>query len=213
MSIYDFSPPPSDEDEEVALTPILLGESKDDQSDVRFIKLLVSFTLGITLILAAGYLAAVVLSDGAILLRPSEVALQRHANYNTLVQPADEALTGAGVVACIVDSGLAPGHEDLEGINLVGWKISLTVITNPTTITVMAHRWLEFWSPMVGSRVLQETWIYWSPKPLVPMAAAMMQPWPKPSIGASKTEPMSSPFLGRCSRCSPLHFRVGTKFG
>ena len=122
MSIYDFSPPPSDEDEEVALTPILLGESKDDQSDVRFIKLLVSFTLGITLILAAGYLAAVVLSDGAILLRPSEVALERHANYNTLIQPADEALTGAGVVACIVDSGLAPGHEDLEGINLVGWK-------------------------------------------------------------------------------------------
>ena len=104
------------------MTPILLGESKDDQSDVRFIKLLVSFTLGITLILAAGYLAAVVLSDGAILLRPSEVALQRHANYNSLVQPADETLTGAGVVACIVDSGLAPGHEDLEGINLVGWK-------------------------------------------------------------------------------------------
>jgi len=122
MSIYDFSPPPSDEDEEVALTPILLGESKDDQSDVRFIKLLVSFTLGITLILAAGYLAAVVLSDGAILLRPSEVALERHANYNSLVQPADETLTGAGVVACIVDSGLAPGHEDLEDINLVGWK-------------------------------------------------------------------------------------------
>ena len=77
MSIYDFSPPTSDEDEEVALTPILLGESKDDQSDVRFIKLLVSITLGITLILATGYLAAVVLSDGAILLRPSEVALER----------------------------------------------------------------------------------------------------------------------------------------
>lgn len=122
MSIYDFSPPPSDGDEEVPLTPILLGESKDDQSDVRFIKLLVSFTLGITLILAAGYLAAVVLSDGAILLRPSEVALERHANYNTLIQPADEGLTGAGVVACIVDSGLAPNHDDLEGINLVGWK-------------------------------------------------------------------------------------------
>lgn len=122
MSIYDLSPSPSEEGEVEALTPIHLSESKDEHSDVRFIKLIVSFTLGITLVLAAGYLAAVVLSDGAILLRPSEVALERHANYNTLIQPASEELSGSGVVACIVDSGLAPDHEDLQGINLVGWK-------------------------------------------------------------------------------------------
>ena len=37
--------------------------------DMRAVKFIVSITLGITLVLAAGYLAAVVLSDGAILLR------------------------------------------------------------------------------------------------------------------------------------------------
>ena len=44
-------------------------------SDLRAIRIIVSVTMGITLVLAAGYLAAVVLSDGAILLRPSEVCL------------------------------------------------------------------------------------------------------------------------------------------
>ena len=61
------------------------------------------------------------LSDGAILLRPSEVALN-DATYNELIQPAPDSLTGSGVVACIVDSGIAMDHADLEGINLVGWK-------------------------------------------------------------------------------------------
>ena len=91
-------------------------------SDLRAIRIIVSVTMGITLVLATGYLAAVVLSDGAILLRPSEVALERHALYNDLVHPASEDLTGAGVTACIVDSGIALDHSDLEDVNLAGWK-------------------------------------------------------------------------------------------
>jgi len=122
MSVYDFSPPPAENGEQEVLTPVLLEETGGDQADIRLIKLVVSLTLGITLVLAAGYLAAVVLTDGAILMRPSEVALERHATYDTLVQPPGENLDGSGVVACIVDSGIATGHEDLEGINLVGWQ-------------------------------------------------------------------------------------------
>ena len=56
----------------------LVAALVEETSDIRAIKMVVSITLGLTLILAAGYLAAVVLSDGAILLRPSEVALERH---------------------------------------------------------------------------------------------------------------------------------------
>lgn len=102
--------------------PPYQAELDHEGSDVRTIRLIVSITLGLTLVLAGGYLAAVVLSDGAILLRPSEVALQRHATYNELIQPAPDSLTGSGVVACIVDSGIAMDHADLEGVNLVGWK-------------------------------------------------------------------------------------------
>ena len=102
--------------------PPYQAELDHEGSDVRTIRLIVSITLGLTLVLAGGYLAAVVLSDGAILLRPSEVALQRHATYNELIQPAPDSLTGNGVVACIVDSGIAMDHADLEGVNLVGWK-------------------------------------------------------------------------------------------
>ena len=102
--------------------PPYQAEIDHEGSDIRAIKLVVSITLGITLVLAAGYLGAVLLSDGAILLRPSEVALERHATYHELVQPAPEALTGNGVVACIVDSGIALDHTDFESVNLVGWK-------------------------------------------------------------------------------------------
>lgn len=105
-----------------AQPPPYQAELDHEGSDVRTIRLIVSITLGLTLVLAGGYLAAVVLSDGAILLRPSEVALQRHSTYNELIQPAPDSLTGSGVVACIVDSGIAMDHADLEGVNLVGWK-------------------------------------------------------------------------------------------
>ena len=45
--------------------PPYQAEFDYETGDVRAIKLIVSITLGITLVLAAGYLAAVVLSDGA----------------------------------------------------------------------------------------------------------------------------------------------------
>lgn len=122
MSIYDFSSSPEDDEEVEVLTPRLLDEVNNEPNDLRTIKLLVSVTLGITLVLAAGYLTAVVLTDGAVLLRPSEVALERHAAYDDLIQPASPELTGSGITACIVDSGIASDHTDLEGINLVGWK-------------------------------------------------------------------------------------------
>ena len=111
--------------------PPYQAEVDHEGSDIRAIKLVVSITLGITLVLAAGYLGAVLLSDGAILLRPSEVALERHATYHELVQPAPEALTGNGVVACIVDSGIALDHTDFESVNLVGWKDFINGNGNP----------------------------------------------------------------------------------
>ncbi len=95
--------------------------SQDDQ-ELRAIKILVSVTLGITLVLATGYIAAVVMSDGAILLRPSEVALERHATYTSLVQHPGESFTGAGITACIVDSGIELEHSDLADLQLKGWK-------------------------------------------------------------------------------------------
>jgi serine protease AprX len=93
--------------------------------------MIVSITLGFTLVLATGYLAAVILSDGAILLRPSQQALERHESYNELIQPASDDLTGKGIVACIVDSGIAIEHPDLEGVNLVGWRDFINGNGNP----------------------------------------------------------------------------------
>lgn len=107
------------------------AELAPEGSDIRTIKMIVSITLGFTLVLATGYLAAVILSDGAILLRPSQQALERHESYNDLIRPAADDLTGKGIVACIVDSGIAIDHPDLEGVNLVGWRDFINGNGNP----------------------------------------------------------------------------------
>jgi len=74
------------------------------------------------MILAAGYLVAVFLTDGAILLRPSALALERQELYTNMVHHPGDALDGTGVTVCIVDSGIDMSHEDLDGLALAGWK-------------------------------------------------------------------------------------------
>lgn len=104
--------------------PLMIAEpmGNKEPNDVRAVKMLVSFTLGITMLLAAGYIAAVVITDGAVLLRPSEVALERHEIYESMVNHPGEQATGKGVKACIVDSGIELDHSDLADHNLAGWK-------------------------------------------------------------------------------------------
>src|SRR5210317_321160 len=102
-----------------------------EPGDIRAIKIVVSVTLGLTLLLSAGYLAAVVLSDGAILLRPSELALERHEAYDGLVNHPGDGYTGNGIVVCIVDSGIDLTHSDLEDVQLAGWKDFVKGRTTP----------------------------------------------------------------------------------
>lgn len=71
---------------------IVAADVMTSGTDMRTIRRIVSFTLGITMILAAGYLVAVVMTDGAILLRPSELALERHSDYNDLVSVPAQVL-------------------------------------------------------------------------------------------------------------------------
>ena len=97
----------------------LVAESVND--DLARIKAIVSITLGITLVLATGYLVAVIMSDGAILLRPSEVAMERHAAYDELIH-FDGKGDGSNIVVCIVDSGIELGHSDFNDLELDSWK-------------------------------------------------------------------------------------------
>jgi serine protease AprX len=106
----------------------LIAESAND--DLAKIKAIVSITLGLTLVLATGYLVAVIVSDGAILLRPSEVALQRHAAYDELIQ-FDGNADGSNIVVCIVDSGIELSHSDFNDLELKDWKDFINARTSP----------------------------------------------------------------------------------
>ena len=100
----------------VALASVTAGD------DMRTIRRIVSFTLGITMILAAGYLVAVVMTDCAILLRPSELALERHSDYNDLVNVPGSGSNAPDITVCIVDSGISMEHSGFSELQLAGWK-------------------------------------------------------------------------------------------
>ncbi|HJM54895.1 MAG TPA: S8 family serine peptidase [Poseidonia sp.] len=112
----DVEPPLSSY--QTGLQPLIAQSANDD---LARIKAIVSITLGLTLVLATGYLVAVIMSDGAILLRPSEVALERHAAYNEIIH-YEEGLDGSNIVVCIVDSGIELGHSDFNDLELKAWK-------------------------------------------------------------------------------------------
>ncbi|MBT5453285.1 MAG: S8 family serine peptidase [Euryarchaeota archaeon] len=118
-SVHFWKDPSEQITEQQIVPPPLIAESASD--DLAKIKAIVSITLGMTLVLATGYLVAVILSDGAILLRPSEVALERHSGYNDLIH-LDNSIDGSGVVVCIVDSGINLDHSDFNDMELKGWK-------------------------------------------------------------------------------------------
>ena len=101
---------------------IVAADVMTSGTDMRTIRRIVSFTLGITMILAAGYLVAVVMTDGAILLRPSELALERHSDYNDLVSVPTTGSAAPDITVCIVDSGISMEHSDFSDLQLAGWK-------------------------------------------------------------------------------------------
>jgi len=106
----------------VFVIPPLQPLNTEADMDLTFIRRVVTITLSVTMIIATGYIAAVILSDGAILLRPSENALERHEIYRNLVNEPGEDLSGSGVTVCIVDSGISTEHSDLDTMNLKSWK-------------------------------------------------------------------------------------------
>ena len=134
--VLEGIPPHGDEPSHLEIPPWNdrkppINSSPEEASDIRAIKIIVSVTLGLTLLLAAGYLAAVVISDGAILLRPSELALERHEAYEILVNHPRDENRGSGVVVCIVDSGIDTTHSDLADTRLSGWKDFVQGRTTP----------------------------------------------------------------------------------
>ena len=78
--------------------------------------------LAITVILATGYLIALVIEENPFGIRPTSEALEAQSVYQELVQIDEVGGDGTGVKVCIVDSGIDTNHADLSGVNLVAWR-------------------------------------------------------------------------------------------
>ena len=86
------------------------------------IRPLIGIFLAITVILATGYLIALVIEENPFGVRPTSEALQAQSVYQDLVQIDEVSGDGTGVKVCIVDSGIDTSHPDLSGVNLVAWQ-------------------------------------------------------------------------------------------
>lgn len=127
----DDQPPP----QPVALfppsMPPVLPAELVEHNDLKLVRRIVTITLSLTMVLAAGYIVAVIMTDGAILLRPSAMALERQELYTEMVHHPGDEVDGSGVTVCIVDSGIDMSHEDLDGLTLAGWRDFVNEVSTP----------------------------------------------------------------------------------
>jgi len=128
------------------------------QKDLDIVRKIVSFSVVITLLLTVGYIGSVLMDEGIISIRPSDSALKSQTKYQNLIEFDNMTGTGKGIRVCIVDSGIDKSHDDLEGINLVGWMDFVNGNSKPyddhghgTSMAgiLVANGWIEGIAPNV----------------------------------------------------------------
>ncbi|MDC0055528.1 S8 family serine peptidase [Deltaproteobacteria bacterium] len=106
-----------------SLPPVV--DSRQLEDDLDSLRMLFTWLIGITIIVAAGIGYVVIknwLQDSMVSGPPAEL-LANQAAFNQLIQLDEvDGLTGQGVTMCIVDSGIDMSHEALKNVNLAGWK-------------------------------------------------------------------------------------------
>tara|TARA_B100000959_G_scaffold269504_1_gene315331 strand:- start:29 stop:1216 length:1188 start_codon:yes stop_codon:yes gene_type:complete len=120
-----------------AIPPVVSTNQLED--DLASLRMLISWLLGITIIVAAGiaYVTIAGWMEDSINSGPSSILLAEQAAFSKLIQ-LDEvesldvgSLNGAGVTLCIVDSGIDMSHEALKDVELKGWRDFISSKSNP----------------------------------------------------------------------------------
>ena len=112
------------------LHPTAMNPQLDD--DIQTAKKIVSFSITLIMIVSLAY-TGFILFDGDALTgyRPGDAALESQEVYRDLIQADQVNLNGAGVTVCIVDSGINPDHQDLDGLSISKWQDFVGGANNP----------------------------------------------------------------------------------
>ena len=100
------------------------------ERDLEVVRKIVSVTMGVLLILVAGFAYNIFFGDGLSFVKPSEELMDSERIYQNMINvPSD--LSGQGVDVCIVDTGLELNHPDLDGFDVAGWVDIVQGKSNP----------------------------------------------------------------------------------
>ena len=100
------------------------------EKDLEVVRRIVSVTMGVLLILVAGFAYNIIVGDGLTFVKPSESLIESEKSYKELINLPNE-YSGAGVDVCIVDTGFELNHPDLEDFEVAGWIDVVQGKSNP----------------------------------------------------------------------------------
>ena len=99
--------------------------------DFDFIKKLTTVAVSI-LFVVFGYYTWQIISGDLSWNGPSNLVLEQEEDFKSLIQYDEvDNFSGSGVDVCIVDSGIAATHRDLEEMNLADWSDFIGSSTEP----------------------------------------------------------------------------------
>ena len=126
------------ENEEVVISddmvdgPVVAELSSQRDENFATIQVFVAICVSVLIVCSMFYIGIVLIgNDGLVSYRPGDQALESQEVYSTLIDFEGVNLDGKGVTVCMVDSGIATNHPDMDPGKVSKWKDFVDNRNNP----------------------------------------------------------------------------------
>mgnify|MGYP001472807717 FL=1 len=111
----------------------LVDHSESESGQDGVLKLVIGISAGLIVLLSLAIAGLWILSEAANITigGPPSALLTWEDEYRDMTGVDAVSGDGTGVVLCIVDSGIDPGHPDLQKMNLIGWYDAIGDLDSP----------------------------------------------------------------------------------
>jgi subtilisin family serine protease len=111
----------------------LVDHSESESGQDGVLKLVIGISAGLIVLLSLAIAGLWIFSEAANITigGPPSALLTWEDEYRDMTGVDAVSGDGTGVVLCIVDSGIDPGHPDLQKMNLIGWYDAIGDLDSP----------------------------------------------------------------------------------